>query len=345
MHQDNPVDQIIVIGASSGGLMALRTLLAQLPSDLQAAVFITMHIGDQPSLLPSLLAKASSLDIDFALSGETPKNGRVYVAPPDQHLLIKRGSLQLVRGAKENYSRPAIDPMFRSAAISYAEGAIGVILTGELDDGVVGLQAIKAYGGRVYVQDPETAEAPSMPMNALRHVEVDACLPLDELGSALGRLVQQRAPQAHAPGEPKRIEPYATENDLTEDLSSGGAYALDAIGKVSGVSCPECGGSLWELGAAPPRFRCHTGHSYTSAALFHGQNGVIEEALWVAIRAMHEKQLLLGRQIQSSKAVGRTGAVKEYELASEGLEGHKDTLRALVTTLRPVSSSRAETPK
>lgn len=210
------------------------------------------------------------------------------------------------------------------------------MLTGDLDDGVVGLQAIKAYGGMAFVQDPKTAEAPSMPMSALRYVQVDVCLPLDELGEALGQTVQQRTTEAPWPWDSRRIEPYATENDLTEDLSSGGAYALDAIGKVSGMCCPECGGALWELGAEPPRFRCHTGHSYTAAVLFDGQDDTVEEALWVAIRALHEKQLLLGRLIQSSEESGRSDALQEYKVASEGLETHKDSLRALLRKLRPI---------
>lgn len=336
MNQHKPVEQIIVIGVSSGGLAALRVLLEQFPRDLPAAVFITMHIGDQPSLLPSLLTHTSSLDIGFAANGARPGNGSVYIAPPDKHLLIKHGVMQLVRSAKENHARPAIDPMFRSAATSYGDRAIGVLLTGELDDGVVGLQAIKAYGGQVFVQDPDTAEAPSMPRNALRHVQVDVCLPLNTLGTALVQAVRQRADGAHSSEPPSRIEPFATENDLTENLSRGGAYALDAIGKVAGISCPECGGALWQVGETPPRYRCHTGHAYTSRALFEAQNETVEEALWVAIRALHEKQLLLGRLIQSSKDHGRTTALKEYELTSEGLENHKDTLRGLLTSMRSV---------
>lgn len=152
---------------------------------MPAAVFVTMHIGAQPSLLPSLLANATTLKVSFAECGEQIQNGCVYVAPPDRHLLIKQGTIRLKRSAKENYSRPAIDPMFRSAAVSYGKKAIGVVLTGELDDGVVGLQAIKAYGGLAYVQDPKTADAPSMPMSAIDNVEVDVCLPLEALGKAL----------------------------------------------------------------------------------------------------------------------------------------------------------------
>lgn len=336
MTQDRPVEQIIVIGVSSGGLAALRVLLEQFPRDFPAAVFITMHIGDQPSLLPSLLAHTSPLNISFAADGAKPGNGCVYIAPPDKHLLIKRGTMHLVRSAKENHARPAIDPMFRSAAISYGDIAIGVILTGELDDGVVGLQAIKAYGGQVFVQDPDTAEASSMPRSALRHVQVDVCLPLSKLGTALVQAVQQRAGGDGASVQLPRIEPFVTENELTEHMSVGGAAALEGIGSLAGMSCPECGGALWELGETPPRYRCHTGHAYTSAALFHAQNETVEEALWVAIRALHEKQLLLGRLMQSSKDHGRTAALREYELTSKGLESHKDTLRALLKNLRGV---------
>ncbi|WP_434625515.1 chemotaxis protein CheB [Pseudomonas sp. Z1-29] len=334
MQQESHNHQVIVIGTSSGGLAALREFFAELPSDLNAAVFVTMHIGDQPSALPNLLAQTSPLPVAFAVNEEQVQTGRVYIAPPDKHLLVKKGAIQVVRSAKENHSRPAIDPMFRSAAISYGSSAIGVLMTGELDDGVVGLQAIKAYGGLAFVQDPKTAEAPSMPTNALRHVVVDGCLPVAELSERLVQVINQRTAEATAPSESKRIEPFATENDLTENSSKGGLYALNEIGQVAGLSCPECGGALWEVNASSLRFRCHTGHAYTAAALFHGQDETIEEALWVAIRALHEKQLLLGRLMQSSKDGGRIGALPEYELASEGLESHKATLQALVSSLR-----------
>jgi len=330
-----PVRQIIVIGTSTGGIPALRELLAQLPGDLPAAIFVTMHIGDHASLLPNFLAKATPLEVRFALPEEKVCNGRVYVAPPDRHLLIEQGKVRLVRSAKENHSRPAIDPMFRSAAISYGNRAIGVLLTGELDDGVIGLQAIKAYGGLALVQDPRTAPAPSMPENALRYVKVDASLPADELGKVLAQTVEQRRTDAPVVGESKRIEPFATENDLAYDSSAGGAQALNSIGQVSGMSCPECGGGLWELGLSPPRFRCHTGHSYTSSTLLQSQDQSVEEALWVAVRALHEKQLLLGRLAQSSKEAGRNSALEEYELADQELESHKEALKALITKLRP----------
>lgn len=331
MEQDTPVEQVVLIGTSKGGLAALRQVLRQLPSDLDAAVFITMHIGNHVSSLPDSLAAYTHLPVSFAETDQPIKKNQVYVAPPDHHLLLQPGTMQLVRSAKENHTRPAIDPMFRSAAISYGQGAAGVILTGELDDGVVGLQAIKAYGGLAFVQEPKTAEASSMPGSALRYVEVDFCLPLGELGKAVAQALRDRRAGYSALHKSSRTEPFVTENKLTYDLSAGGANALDGIGKVSGMTCPECGGALFELGSSPLRFRCHTGHAYTSASLLGAQDESIEEALWVAIRALHEKQLLLESLARSSEAAGRSQAVEEYELAIRGIEQHKAALQALIT--------------
>ena len=340
MQTDTQVNRAVVIGTSLGGVNALRELLGHLPSDLPAAIFITMHSGGHPSRLPSLLAAVTSLPVSFATDEQQIQQGHVYIAPPDQHLLVGRHTMRLSWGAKENHTRPAIDPMFRSAAISFRNLAIGVILTGELDDGVVGLQAVKAYGGAALVQDPETAESPSMPTHALRHVDVDACLPLPQLAEALVQCVTQ-PPKDDPTNVPRRIEPFATEDELARDLSDGGVPALESIGKAAGISCPECGGGLWDLGGSPARFRCHTGHSYTAAALLDAGDGSIEEALWVAIRALHEKQLILGRLAQSRQNAGRSGAVAEYERTSAGLEIHKTALKSLLTSLRSLEAEIA----
>ncbi|VEF10851.1 protein-glutamate methylesterase [Pseudomonas fluorescens] len=335
MQQRRLDNQVIVIGTSTGGLAALREFLAELPSDLDGAVFITMHIGDQPSVLGNLLAHVSPLPCGFALNEERIEKGRVYVAPPNRHLLVKKGKIQLSQSAKENHSRPAIDPMFRSAAISYGSHVIGVLMTGELDDGVVGLQAIKAYGGLAFVQDPETAEAPSMPMCALRHVSVDGCLSPSQLSQKLAAIINQQEPVTTELSEAKRVEPFVTENVL-QDFSNGGSHSLNEIGHVAGMSCPECGGALWETKVPSLRFRCHTGRAHTAAALLQAQSETIEEALWAAIRALHEKELRLGRLMQNSTDGGRNGALREYKLAREGLESHKATLKALLKSLRPI---------
>jgi len=334
LDADTAVDQVIVIGASTGGLHALSDLLKHFPSDLSAAVFVTMHIGNNDSLLPFILAKHTPLKVAFARPQESIKKGHVYIAPPDHHLLVERHAIDIIRGAKENYARPAIDPMFRSAAASYGQRAIGVILTGQLDDGVIGLDTIKAHGGLALVQDPDTAEARSMPDSALRHVEVDACLPLSELADVIVRTVKQWAAEPPLATNVPRIEPTATENELAHDISAGGGQALDTIGVLSGMSCPECGGALWQLCGAVPHFRCHTGHSYTAAVLTHLQDKTLEEALWVAIRALHEKQILLERLMARRTEAGLEHAATEYKTQKDGLDTHKAALKELIADLR-----------
>lgn len=330
MDAPTAVSHIVVIGTSTGGLNALRQVVEHFPSDLRAAVFVTMHIGNHNSSLPEILAKHTSLKVGFAKPYEQFKDGHIYIAPPDHHLLVEKSVIGVVRSAKENYCRPAIDPMFRSAAINYRHRVIGVILTGELDDGITGLEAVKAYGGVAFVQDPDTAEARSMPDSALRHIQVDVCLPLAELADTIVQTLEQWSMQTPSSSEPQRIEPFATENELVHDMESGGSKALDRIGELSGISCPECGGALWQLDSAVPHFRCHTGHSYTAAVLSKSQDKTLEEAIWVAIRALHEKQRLLGRLAAKRKDAGLEDAVNEYEIETAGLESHKTVLRALL---------------
>ncbi|MCM5682285.1 chemotaxis protein CheB [Schlegelella sp. S2-27] len=180
---------IIAIGASSGGVAALRTLLSELGPSLSAAILVVQHIGPHESMLPRLLHRSGGLPAQHAVHGEPLVAGRVYVAPPDHHLLVTRESILLTRGPKENHTRPAIDPLFRSVAVHHGAAAIGVVLTGHLDDGTSGLMAIKTCGGMAVVQDPQDAEAPSMPESALHHVEVDHVVPVARMGALLTRLV------------------------------------------------------------------------------------------------------------------------------------------------------------
>ena len=181
--------RLVVIGASAGGVAALRQLSAALPADFSAPVLIVLHIGMHDSLLPGLVAADCALDVSRAFDGETLKPGTLRIAPPDRHLTVENGVVRLTRSPKENFARPAIDPLFRSVALDFASRAIGVILTGMLDDGTAGLQAIKGAGGIAVVQDPAEALEPSMPTTALRHVGVDYCVPLVEMPALLGRLV------------------------------------------------------------------------------------------------------------------------------------------------------------
>jgi two-component system chemotaxis response regulator CheB len=319
--------RIIVIGASSGGVTALRELVARLPRGLPAPVLIVQHIGALPSMLPSILAAAGPLEATHAVDGQMMTPGRVYVAPPDHHMLVDGPLLRVARGPKEHHSRPAIDPLFRSAALSRGVDVIGVVLTGMLDDGTAGLQVVKACGGIAVVQDPADAESPDMPLSALKHVEVDHCLPLADIAGLLARLAATR-PGAVAP-TPLRAGPIADEHDLS--LSKGEPMDhLKAIGTPSTFVCPDCKGSLWQVaGAQPQRYRCHTGHAYTLRSLEHAQAQATDEALWGAIRALQEKYLLLGTMAAASRAEGDEAGALRLEADARDVERQAAVLRQI----------------
>jgi len=326
-----PAERFVVIGTSTGGLAALRTVLAELPADLTAAVLITMHIGRLESSLPDLLSDSTALRVKFAQDGDVPLNGHAYIAPPDRHLLLERQSIRLVRGAKENHSRPAIDPLFRSAAINHGRNVTGVILTGELDDGTVGLQAVKACGGIAIVQDPAEAQSSSMPLSALRFTHTDYRLSLCDIGKFLARTHECQSPDAMDPPAPMRVEPFSTEHEICAQGGAAQVSTLQKHGDLSSLTCPDCGGSLLEMGYAPARFRCHTGHSFTVATLLQRQDDKFEEAIWIAVRSLHEKQLLLQRQAVTARKSGNEDSAREYDLASQSITAHAMTLQELIT--------------
>lgn len=285
---------IIVIGASAGGIEALQEIVRALPARFPASIFVTVHFPETgTSRLPRILARAGQLAAVHATDGETIVHERIYVARPDFHLLPGSQGVRLVRGPRENGNRPAIDPMFRSAAVSFGPRVIGVVLSGNLDDGTSGLAAIKRNGGVAVVQDPEEALFPSMPQSAVDHVEVDRIVPLRSMGKTLVDLV----------AEPLRdITPSPAQDDLMEKRYS--AVDLDAIehteqhpGTVSLFGCPDCGGVLWEIqDGAFVRYRCRVGHAWTSDALLNKQSETFDDALWTAVRAL-EESAALSRQI------------------------------------------------
>jgi two-component system chemotaxis response regulator CheB len=319
--------KLIVIGTSTGGIAALQTLLGGLPPDFPAAIMITMHLGDNGSVLPELLAPYCKLHVRFARDKELVVPGVVLVAPPNKHLLLDQGRVNLVHGAKENYSRPAIDPFFRSAAISHRRHAIGVVLTGDLDDGTVGLQAIKACGGLAIVQDPSEAEAPSMPSSALQYVDPHYCLPVRHIIDQLLYLLGQ------APDDRANLQvPVAmsVENQLCLEGGLASIEQMDEIAERSVLSCPECHGALWEMSQKPLRYRCHTGHAYTALTMRDSQDEVLEEAIWGVLRALQEKKTLLKRLHQDALAEGHEQAALSYSESVEQLSQHAEILRKLV---------------
>lgn len=283
---------IVVIGTSAGGLEALDETIGQLPADFPASIFIVQHLAPQSTGASLLhrLGRHKAFQCKLASEGESFKPGRIYIAPPDQHLLLKGGKVMVTKGARENRYRPAIDPLFRSAAVSHGPAVVGVILTGMLDDGTAGLTAIKRCGGVTVVQDPKEAAYPDMPRSALENLEIDHCVPLREMGPLLERLT-------HGPRDRRRPVPedVQTEAEIAERVLSDVAQ-VNGLGDQVPYNCPNCGGVLWEMSQpSVGRYRCHTGHSFTASALLTSQTERIEETLWVSLRMLEERKNLLNK--------------------------------------------------
>lgn len=317
---------IIVIGASAGGVPVLLELAKGLPRDLAASVLIVVHIGAHPSTLPELMSAAGPLTAVHPRHLERLEPGRIYVAPPDHHMLVVGRQIRLTRDAKENHARPAIDPLFRSAAIAHGTRTIGVILSGRLDDGTAGLQAIQACGGLTVVQDPDDAEEGAMPSSAIENVRVDHVVTCETLPATLASLVRQRAP-AEVP-VPQRV---ACEQQLSQGEGDT-MENLDKIGTLSKIICPECNGVLWEMrDAKPRRFRCHTGHAFTAASLVYTQRTKMDEALWNALRAMEERVSLLRSMAGTHREAGNPHEGDRLEREATHLTQHAAQLQAMVS--------------
>jgi two-component system, chemotaxis family, protein-glutamate methylesterase/glutaminase len=287
---------VVVIGASAGGVDALQDLVSNLPPEFPAAVLVVLHVASTgTSVLPQILSRSGPLPAAFARDGEELRRGQIYVAPPDHHMLIHDGQLRLTRGPRENGHRPAIDPLFRSAARAAGQRCIGVVLSGLLDDGASGLRFIKAGGGAAVVQDPDDALFPSMPKAAMAMTQVDRIVAAREVAQALCRLIEEPVDlveQGSEPTAPGGIVPSDRDADGADrvelDDPSEAAALLD--GPPSGLTCPECGGALWEQEDGPTlRFACHVGHTYSVASLVEEQGRSLETTLWSSVRALEER--------------------------------------------------------
>lgn len=322
---------IIVIGTSAGGLKALGMVLGALPPNLDAALFIVQHLAaDKPSLLPQILADVGALPVTHPSDGEPIQSARIYVAPPDHHLLVNQGVMRVVRGPQENRFRPAIDTLFRSAARAYGSRVVGVVLTGYLDDGTVGLQAIKKRGGVAIVQDPSEAEYPSMAKSALRFVNVDYCLPLAEISDLLVRLSKEPAVEEKAYPVTEEIE---VESKIAEQGMNTQEFLehVEAIGTRTTYTCPECNGSIWQIGTSDPlRFRCHIGHSFTANVFLSEQTQNLENALWSAVRAMEEKVTFSQQMAERMENYNLLNDAAKYQEHAKGLDQEVALLRGLI---------------
>ena len=328
------MSNLVVIGGSAGAIPALKAILAALPASFPAAILVVTHIGTQRSILPDILQRITPLPVRHATDGEPIVAGRVLLAPSDEHLTVVTSGgqryVRLVHGPRENHSRPAIDPLFRSAAAACGAATTGVILSGYLDDGTVGIQAVKARGGMAIVQDPADAEVPDMPASAIDHAPVDMILPAREIAPALLQLAA-RSVAAVEPAGPDWID---IENRLTGKDSD--MEDLDQIGTPSSLTCPECSGALWEINpketSGPVRYRCHTGHAFTARILAAMQGTEVEEAIWGAIRALHEQERLYTKMREKAVELGHVQSSADYLGKAQQARQHAQSLREVIGT-------------
>jgi two-component system chemotaxis response regulator CheB len=320
---------IIVMGASSGGIESFMEIVSGLPRDLPAAIFVVLHVSPRGTTkFPEILTRTGYIPAAHAVDKEPIRHGRIYVAPPDFHLLLRPGAVRLVRGPKENNVRPAIDPTFRTAARAYGSRVVGVVLSGALDDGTAGLAAIKKRGGIAIVQDPEDALFPDMPRNALEAVNADYCLPAREIAPLLVRLSHEPVTEAAPPVSEemeKESEIEAMDMDTIEDE--------DKPGTPSVFGCPECGGILWELQDGELlRFRCRVGHAFGAEGLLSAQSEGVDTALWSAFRALEENAALARRLAKRARQSRRNNSARIFEQRAQAVERQAETIRQAIIT-------------
>jgi two-component system chemotaxis response regulator CheB len=324
----------------------LRAVVADFPPNLPAALFVVWHIApESPALLAEILQRAGPLPALHPHDGDAIHPGRIYVAPPDHHLLADDGRVRLSRGPKENHFRPAIDPLFRSAARAYGPRVIGVVLSGALDDGTAGMEAIKARGGIAVVQDPREAINPAMPQSVLAHVAVDHRVPAAAMGSLLADLASRVAAEGGTEPMTEHLE-IETRIALEENALEAGILQL---GKHSPYTCPECHGTLLQVTTdGILRFRCHTGHAYTVNSLLAEVSGSIEAALWSAVRTIEEQVLLLRHAAGHVRATGEPTAVDRLLEQAREAEQQVQLVRLAVLRhaqrMKPSGSANAIDP-
>jgi two-component system chemotaxis response regulator CheB len=328
--------RLVVIGTSAGGIEALRQLVRAMPADFPAPLCIVLHVApDSPGIVPDILTRAGRMPAVHPTDRQRLEGGTIYVAPPDHHLLVEPGRLRVTKGPRENRFRPAIDPLFRSAAQVYGPAAIGVILTGNLDDGTAGLWTLKQMGGVAVVQDVQDAMFPSMPAHAAKHVDIDYSVPLSQMPSLLDQLVNR------APGTTERVVPQATRVEI--DIAKG-ANPRDAgfeeMAMPSRFACPECHGVLLEVKEGGRiRFRCHTGHAYSPASLLADIDQGIRTAMGVSLRALEEGIILLDQLTTHVQDTHTDHDLTSLLSASGRARQQSQVLRQLIDDWQPLPAA------
>jgi two-component system chemotaxis response regulator CheB len=318
---------MVVIGASAGGIESLTSLVSRLDPNLPASVLVVLHIpAESPSYLPQILSRSGPLPVSQPEDGEDLQPGQIYIAPPGIHMLVNDGHIQLSHGPRVNGLRPAIDPLFRSVAHFYGPRAIGVVLSGSMNDGTAGSQRIKARGGIVIAQQPTDALFPSMPLSVIENVPVDMVLPAAQIGDAVNRIANEPV-QEGGPGMP---DPEANaSNEIKNDIKT--FEENQSATPRSVLTCPACGGLLWELRDGQlVHYQCHVGHDYSPEALFEEQSERLEGVLWAALRALVEKAALSNRLALRAKSRGSESMEHIYLKQARQAEADAALLRQVL---------------
>jgi two-component system chemotaxis response regulator CheB len=315
--------RIIAIGGSAGAIGAVKTLCEGLRADIPAAICIVIHVGSRGhNLVAATLGEKCPVSIETAADGQTLEHGRAYVAPTDRHLIIVENTIRLGIGPRENLARPAIDPLFRSAGLSFGSRAIGVVLTGMLNDGAAGLADLKRCGGVTVVQNPAEATERDMPLAALSASDIDYRASLAELGGLFEHLANRPVDPSPPPPDDVRLE---VEIALGKPL---GTEAINRLANPVPLSCPACSGVLSQIRRSPVlRFRCQVGHAYTAEALGSEQEGSVDEAMRVALRIVEERAVLTQKMAEEARRGGLRHSAASFERTSAESRGHVETLR------------------
>ena len=333
MHRD-----LVVIGASAGGIEALQRLVAGLPASLKAAVLVVLHTSNRTeSLLPNIMGRAGRLPASHPVDRTRIQKGHIYIAPPDYHMLVEGNTLRVLQGPRENLHRPAIDPLFRSAAVSAGRRVIAVVLTGLLDDGTSGLMVVKAHGGVPIVQDPATAMFDAMPKNALEQVPDASVLPLEQIPAELVRLIAEELPDG--PERPSAADSLEVKETRLLEWEMPQLENGERPGRPSSFACPDCGGVLWELEENGfLRFRCRVGHAFTARHLSAEQRHAIETALWSALRALEESAALYHRLAERANKNGQPQSAERFQERADNTETNAKTLRQFLVEVNEVAA-------
>jgi two-component system chemotaxis response regulator CheB len=316
---------IVVIGGSSGGIEAVRTILAELPADLGASIFIVIHTAPaSPGVLDRILGRVSLLPVGYAVNREPIRPRRVSIAPVDHHLILERDHVRTTRGPRENRFRPAVDPLFRTAAVAHRHRVIAIVLSGGQDDGAVGIGLVKQHGGIAIVQDPQEAVAPAMPLAAIRHVSADYVLGADEIAGVLRQLVAEPVPDVE----------IAMDEEETRDIAEIGGHMIhgaELAGSPAPLTCPECGGALWQFQDGEVlQFQCHVGHRYSGESLESAQTDGLDQALWAGLRALEESAELRRRMSAHARQHGMAAIAASYDGQAQESEERAGIIRRVL---------------